>query len=141
MKYYYENKYMIFKLEGKLHKRIVLYNCNYKNHIKTSHPEINIKKIEIILKEPDYIYKASRKSDIYYYEKKIKGETYRVVIQKYKKHVKKVVTGYKVFDEDRFTIKHVHCIYDKDVFVDYEDIEKELENDIDYFYEMFNIAK
>lgn len=141
MDYYYKDKFLIFKIEGKLHNKIVLYNCNYRNHIKVRHPEISMKKIEKILKEPDFIYKPSRNSRLFYYEKKIEGDTYRVVIQSCKKHVKEVVTGYKVFDEDKFTVKHVYCVYDKNTFVDYDDIVKELENDIDYFYELFNVAE
>ncbi|NFO14820.1 hypothetical protein FDB34_11570 [Clostridium botulinum] len=141
MKYYYENNFMIFKLMGRLHKKIVIYNLNYKKHIKVKHPEMNLKKIEKILKEPDYIYKSSCNSEEYYYEKKFNEETYRVVISTYKKHVKCVVTAYKVDKKERFTVKHVRCVYDKDTFIEYEDIQKELENDMDYFYKAFNIEK
>jgi len=141
MKYYYESKHLIFKLEGKLHNRIVLHSNNYRKHIKVRHPEISMKKIEEILKEPDYIYKPSRKGLVYYYEKNFQEDTYRVVIEKYKKHVKEVITAYKVDDKDKYTVKHVYCAYDKNSFVDYEDINKELENDIEYFYTIFNIAE
>lgn len=141
MKYYFEDNSMIFKLEGKLHERIILYSSNYRNHIKVKHTEITMKKIEEILKEPDYIYKPSRSSKDFYYEKNIGLETYRVVISDYKKHVKCVITAYNVKEEDYFTLKHVLCVYDKKTYKDYVDVQKELENDIDYFYEIFNIAE
>lgn len=141
MEYYYEDKFMILKFEGKLHNKIVLYKSNYKNHINVKHPEMSVKKIEEILKCPDYVYKLSKRSSVYYYEKNFEDDTYRVVIEKYKKHVKEIVTAYKVDDKDKYTVKHVYCAYDKDSFVDYEDMEKELENDIEYFYDIFNIAE
>lgn len=99
MKYYFEDNSMIFKLEGKLHERIILYSSNYRNHIKVKHTEITMKKIEEILKEPDYIYKPSKSSKDFYYEKNIGLETYRVVISDYKKHVKCVITAYNVKEE------------------------------------------
>lgn len=98
-------------------------------------------KIEQILNQPDYVYKQSRNSSIFYYEKNILNETYRVVVETYKKHIKSVVTAYNVKSKDGFTIKHIYCVYDKDTFIDYEDIQKEYENYMDYFYELFNIAE
>ena len=50
MKHYYEEGLMIFKLEGKVHKKILLYNANFQNHIKVRHPEMDLNKIESILK-------------------------------------------------------------------------------------------
>ncbi|NLK94531.1 MAG: hypothetical protein GX275_04975 [Clostridiales bacterium] len=141
MEYYYEDNSLIIKLKGKLHERIILYYANYKNHIKYKHTEITMKKIEEILKEPDYIYKPSKNNKYYYYEKNFGLETYRVVIGKYKRHVKCVITAYNIKDEGDFTVKHALCVYDKNTYKDYEDIQKELENDIDYFYEIFNIAE
>jgi len=117
MNHYFEDNLMIFKLEGELHKKIILYYANYKNHIKVRHPEMAINKIEEILNEPDYVYKQSRNSTIFYYEKNILDETY-------KRHVKHVITAYNVTAEKGFTVKHVHCVYDKDTFIDYEDIQK-----------------
>lgn len=143
MEYYFENKLMIFKIKGKLHEKIILYYCNFKNHIKARHPEMTIKKIKNILEQPDYVYKSSRSSLNHYYEKDFGSDTYRVVIQKSKskKHVKEVVIAYKLDHKDKFTIKHVHCVYDKEIFIDDEELQKELENDKDYFYEIFGIAK
>ncbi|WP_160680906.1 hypothetical protein [Clostridium sp. C8-1-8] len=65
MKYFYENKLLCFKINGKLHEKIVLHNVNYNNHIKKRHPDISHKKIEEILNEPDYVYKRSNKSKDY----------------------------------------------------------------------------
>lgn len=141
MKYYIEDNFMIFKLEGKLHERIILYSGNYKNHIKVKHPEVTMKKIEEILKEPDYIYKPSKCNKDYYYEKNFGLETYRVVISNYKKHVKCVITAYNVKEEEYFSVKHALCVYDKNTYKDYTDAQEELENDINYFYEIFNIAE
>ncbi|OPJ55201.1 hypothetical protein [Clostridium chromiireducens] len=141
MNHYFEDNLKIFKLEGKLHKKIILYYANYKNHIKVRHPEMTMKKIEEILNEPDFVYKQSRNSSIFYYEKNILNETYRVVIETYKKHIKSVVTAYNVKSKEGFTIKHIYCVYDKNTFIDYEDIQKEFENDMEYFYELFNIAE
>ena len=141
MKYYFKDNHIIFKLEGKLHKKIILYNHNYKNHIKVSHPEMTIQKIEEILNTPDYVYKGFRNSSTYYYEKNILDETYRVVIETCKKHVKCVVTAYEVTREDGFTVKHTYCVYDKNTFIDDVDIQKEFENEKDYFYELFNIVE
>ena len=93
------------------------------------------------MNSPDYVYKSSWSSKTYYYEKIIGNETYRVVIETYKKHIKCVVTAYKVSEEERFTAKHAYCVYDKDTFMEYEDIQKELEDDKEYFYRLFNIAE
>lgn len=141
MEYYFKDRFKIFKLVGKLHKKIILYSANYKNHIKLKHPEMTMRKIEVILNSPDYVYKSSWSSKTYYYEKIIGNETYRVVIETYKKHIKYVVTAYKVSEEERFTAKHAYCVYDKDTFMEYEDIQKELEDDKEYFYRLFNIAE
>ena len=141
MEYYFKDRFKIFKLVGKLHKKIILYSANYKNHIKLKHPEMTMRKIEVILNSPDYVYKSSWSSKTYYYEKIIGNETYRVVIETYKKHIKCVVTAYKVSEEERFTAKHAYCVYDKDTFMEYEDIQKELEDAKEYFYRLFNIAE
>ncbi|GFZ30112.1 hypothetical protein CSC2_06380 [Clostridium zeae] len=141
MKYFYEDKLLCFKINGKLHEKIVLHNNNYINHIKKRHSDINLKKIEEILYAPDYVYKRSNKSKDYYYEKNFNGDIYRVVIDDYKKHVKKVVTAYKIDHKDEFTTKHIYCIYDKETFVEYAEINKDLEDDFEYFYDLFNIAE
>jgi len=141
MEYYFEDNLKVFKLVGKLHKKIILYSGNYKNHIKVNHPEMTMKKVEEILNAPDYVYKRSCNNQTYYYEKNILDETYRVVIETHKKHVKCVVTAYKVTRKEVFTAKHAYCVYDKNIFVEYEDIQKKFENDKGYFYELFNIAE
>lgn len=141
VKHYYEDNSIIFKLEGRLHKKIILYNRNYKMHIKISHPEISMNKIEEILTNPDYVYKSSRKSSVLYYEKKFGEDIFRVVIGRHKKSVKVVITAYKVCGKDPFTIKHVHCLYDKQTYINYEDMQNQLEDDIDYFYDLFGVAK
>ncbi|MBV4436329.1 hypothetical protein [Clostridium tyrobutyricum] len=141
MKYYYEEKFLIFKLRGKLHKKAVMYNVNYKNHIKINHPEMTMNKIEKILNDPDYIYKPSRNSSVFYYEKNWGKDTFRVVVEKYKKNVKIVITAYKIENKDKFTIKHAYCVYNKETYTDYRDTWKQLENDVDYFYELFSGVK
>lgn len=138
---YYEDGFKVFKLGGKLHEKIVLFNIYFKNHIKDRHPETNIEKIQEILENPDYVYKQSRNSSCYFYEKSFGEDNYRVVIDTYKKHVKKVITAYKIDSEDEFTVKHVYCVYDKDTFIEHEDIEREFENDREYYYKLFNIAE
>ncbi|QAA31350.1 hypothetical protein C1I91_06670 [Clostridium manihotivorum] len=141
MKNYYEDKLLAFKIEGKLHNKIVLYDDNYKKHIKVRHPEMSMENIEDILKTPDYVYKPSRNSTIFYYEKLYERDTYRVVIESCKKHTKEVVTAYKVGNEEGYTVKHIYCVYDKETFIEYEDMNKELEDDFDYFYGIFNKAE
>lgn len=141
MDYYYEDNFLIFKFKARLHERVILYNKNYNMHIKAKHHYMSMKKIEEILENPDFVYKSSRNSLNYYYEKHFGDAIYRVVIETYKRHVKKVVTAYRVDNSEKYTKKHVYCVYDRKTFIEYEDIEKQLENDIDYFYEMFNIAK
>ncbi|UZT06190.1 hypothetical protein ONV75_16545 [Clostridium sp. LQ25] len=142
MEYYYEELSMIFKIKTRIHNKVILYNKNYKNHIKNRHPEMTLNKIQKILEEPDFIYTNSKSSGNYYYEKNFGKYTYRVVVKTCRKHVKEVVTAYKVDKKkDAFTIKHVYCIYDKDTFWNYDERKLEREQDIDYFYELFNIAK
>ena len=141
MKCFYEGRSLIYKMEGRLHSKIFLYNSNLNGHIKIKHPEISLKMIEDILQDPDYVFKPSRDTKDFYYEKEINKNLYRVVISRYQKSVKSVVTAYVVNEKDIFSKKHVYCVYDKCTFVDYLDIEKQLENDIDYFYEIFNVAK
>lgn len=134
--FYYIDKIEIYKLKGKIHDRIVLYRQNYLRHIKVAHSEISMKKIIDILGEPDYVYKKSRKSKDYFYEKKIGKDNYRIVISKYKPSIKQVVTGYKLNSDDCFDEKRIYCIYDSK---DKSFYNKELENeeDIDYFIEPF----
>ncbi|CDM67875.1 hypothetical protein CM240_0710 [Clostridium bornimense] len=141
MKYYFEEKLMVFKLEGKVHKKILLYNANFHSHIKVKHPEMTLKKIEGILKDPDYVFRMSNNNPECYYEKIIGDHNYRVVVSRRKKHVKEVVTAYKVSNEEEFTIKHTHCIYDRNNKLHYTKINETLENDKDYFYELFNVVK
>ncbi|OOM78834.1 hypothetical protein [Clostridium sp. BL-8] len=43
------------------------------------------------------------------YERTIKNDTYKVVIETYKKHVKQVVTAY-ITGKEGFTVKHVLCV-------------------------------
>lgn len=139
LKYYFEKQSKIFKLEGKAHKKIILHRRNYTKHIKIQHPEINMKKIISILENPDSIYKSSHNSPDCYYEKQLENSNYRVVITKYKGNIKAVVTAYQVNNIDGFSRKHIHCIYDKDVFMYDEQLQVELENDMDYFLQLFNI--
>jgi hypothetical protein len=141
MKYYYEDKFLIFKLRGRLHRKVVMYNGNYRNHIKINHPEMTMSKIEKILNDPDYIYKPSRNSPVFYYEKNFEEDIYRVVIKKYRRNSKIVITGYKVENKDLFTVKHAYCMYDKETYVNYRDIIKQLENNADYFYNLFDEAR
>lgn len=138
MKYYFEDGAMIFKIKGKLHKKILLYNINYRNHIKIKHPEMTIRKIVRVLEEPDFIYKSSKRSKTFYYEKLMEDCTYRVVITSCKKHVKSVITAYRVIEERAFTCKHVHCAYYKKKNSDLSD---KLEDDKDYFYKLFNVEQ
>ena len=49
--------------------------------------------------------------------------------------------SYRVSNEEEFTIKHNHCIYDKENELHYTKINETLENDMDYFYELFNVVK
>ncbi|WP_288479095.1 hypothetical protein [uncultured Clostridium sp.] len=141
MDFYYEDRFLIFKLKSKLHEKVILYNRNYRKHIKISHPDVSLKYIREILEDPDYVYKYSRNSKTYYYEKNYDSITYRVVISKYKKHVKCVITCYKVELNEAFTKKHALCVYDKEVYLKEKEIEEEFENNIGYFYELFNIVE
>lgn len=134
---YYEGQDKVFKLHGKLHARIILYKQNYIKHIKSEHPEISMRKIIMILEEPDYIYRKSRSSKDYYYERKLGNSNYRVVIVQHKPHVKKVITAYKLDCIKEFDRKHIYCIYDKNSFVTYEELKAEQEGDLDYFIELF----
>lgn len=141
MQYYFEEKLMVFKLEGKVHKKILLYNANFKSHIKVKHPEMTLEKIEVILKDPDYVFRMSNNNPECYYEKIIGDSNYRVVVSRRKKHIKEVVTAYKINEEERFTIKHNHCIYDKENIFHYTKINETLANDMDYFYKLFNVVE
>lgn len=138
---YYENDFLLHRIKGKIHNKIIFCSNNFRKHIKVRHPEMTFKKIRNVLEEPDYVFKPSSNSIDYYYEKKLGKDIYRVVVSKYKKHVKKVVTAYKVCNKEKFTVKHVYCVYDKVTYEDYNAKQKELEDDIDYFYELFGIAK
>ncbi|MGL5414823.1 MAG: hypothetical protein ACRDAU_04085 [Clostridium sp.] len=141
MGFYYENKLLIFKIEAKLHKKVVLYYRNYKKHIHLKHGEITLKKIVDILENPDYVYKSSRKSEVYYYEKSYNGKILRVVIKSYKRNVKCVITAYKVEVTERFTSKHIYCVYDKEIDEKRRKEKEEFKEDTNYFYELFNIEK
>ncbi|MDD7794360.1 hypothetical protein [Clostridium sp. 'White wine YQ'] len=140
MDYYFENNKRYYKFKGKLHKKIILGFTNYTKHIVNKHPEINISILEEVICNPDYIYKTSINSEDFYYEKVIGEDIYRVVISRFKKNVKEVITAYKSNNTDKFTTKHIRCIYDKKIYIKYEDFYRELEYDIDYFYEAFSAA-
>ena len=141
MKCYYEDKEKILKPKGKVHDNIIIFYNNYYNHIKNKHPEINLEIIEEILDDPDYVYKQARNADTFYYEKKYGQDIFRVVVISYKKHIKEVITAYKVSDINEFTVKHVYCVHDKEEYIRYEAEKNALFEDTDYFYNLFNIEK
>ncbi len=141
MKCYYEDKGKILKTKGRVHDNIIIFYNNYYNHIKNKHPEINLEIIEEILDDPDYVYKQARNADTFYYEKKYGEDIFRVVVISYKKHIKEVITAYKVADINEFTVKHVYCVHDKEEFMRYEAEKNALFEDTDYFYSLFNIEK
>ena len=141
MKCYYEDKEKILKTKGRVHDNIIIFYNNYYNHIKNKHPEINLEIIEEILDDPDYVYKQARNADTFYYEKKYGEDIFRVVVISYKKHIKEVITAYKVADINEFTVKHVYCVHDKEEFMRYEAEKNALFEDTDYFYSLFNIEK
>ncbi|QAA31311.1 hypothetical protein [Clostridium manihotivorum] len=141
MRYYYDGKAKVFKMRGRVHDKIILYNVNYKKHIKIRHPEIDISKIDEILKEPDFVYKSSTNTKIYYYEKEYLDYTYRVVIGSFKKSTKEVITAYKVNNKNKLTIKHAYCVYDKETHLEFRAMKRELYDDLDYYYKLFNIAE
>ena len=84
MRCYYEDKEKILKTKGRVHDNIIIFYNNYCNHIKYKHPEINLEIIEEILDDPDYVYKKSRNTDTFYYEKKYNQNIFRVVVISYK---------------------------------------------------------
>lgn len=90
-----------------------------------------------ILEDPDYVYKTSDNNKDFYYEKVIGSSNFRVVISYYKKHVKRVVTAYQIKDIDGIDTKHSICIYNKHICKSDEQIQQELEDDIDYFWDLF----
>lgn len=141
MRCYYEDKEKILKTKGRVHDNIIIFYNNYCNHIKYKHPKINLEIIEEILDDPDYVYKKSRNTDTFYYEKKYNQNIFRVVVISYKKHVKEVITAYKVGNRNKFTVKHVYCVYDKENYISYEDEKNAFFEDIDYFYDLFNIER
>lgn len=124
-----------------MHDKIILYCINFRKHIRQSHPEISLNKIEAILKEPEYIYKPAANSKTFYYERKFGKNLYRVVIDKHDKNIKKVATAYKVNNKNKFTRKHTFCVYDYQENMEYEKQQKELEEDMNYFYQLFGIIE
>lgn len=141
MRYYYEDNELLFKIEGKIHEKIVLNYNRYKEHINHKHREVHLYKIFDILNDPDYVYKQSHATTTYYYEKEYNGSLFRVVIVAYKKHIKKVATAYRVEDAEAATVKHNRCVYDKKYEEECQRKEEELLEDTDFFYNLFNNRK
>ena len=131
-----------FKINGKLHTKIILSEENYRYHILPKHPDITIELIHIILVNPDYVYKATMRSPDYYYEKIINNNNFRVVIGKSEeKGSKNVITAYKINHLNEFCVKHTYCIYDRDFEMRMEEeLEEKLNSDFEYFCEAFGTA-
>jgi hypothetical protein len=106
----------VFVIEAKITGEIYLWDSNYTAHIKPRHPEISIKKIQRTLKDPDVIYKCSKKSPTLYYYKIIQSTEYCVVVSnnKYDKgKTNVVVTAYPDDHRDRFHWEKDYCCYRK----------------------------
>lgn len=141
MKHYIENDYMIYKFKGKLHDKIILSCTNFRKHIRNNHPEISLNKIETILEKPDYVYKPSYNSKVFYYERKFGKNKYRIVIDKYDKGVKNIVTAYKIINDKEFLKKRTYCVYDLNEELDFYNKQKDLEENVNYFYQLFGITE
>lgn len=136
---YYKDKALIYKISGVLHNKILLYNSNYKRHISVRHKEMTLEIIEEVLVDPDFVYKPSKNSQDFYYEKNINDKTYRVILGKYSNGVKNVITAYEVHMKDRYYAKHAYCCYDKEETLRYKKRKVDKKEKL-FYYELFNVA-
>lgn len=134
---YYKENSLIYKLDGVLNHKIIMYNSNFRKHISYKHKEVTLDIIEKVLNDPDFVYKPSKRSEDFYYEKEIEGKNFRVVVGKYKRGVKNVITAYEYEIKEYYCAKHVICFYDKKETLEYK---KRRRDDVKYFKELFNVT-
>lgn len=135
---YYKDKALIYKLDGVLNHKIIMFKSNFKKHINFKHKEVTLEIIEEVLKDPDYVYKPSKRSEDFYYEKDINEKTFRVIVGKYRTGVKNVITAYEYENKEAYSPKHVICSYDKIEALEFK--KRRRNNDIKYFKELFNVT-
>lgn len=133
------NGEIIHELEGDNGELLILKNMSFEKHILKKHPEICLDKLMNIVKVPDYIYKESRNSKVLYYEKEIDGDNYRAVVEKIKKQGKVIKTAYRIKSKKDYIMKRKYCVLDSQNSKSYEEVLEELENEKDYFADLFGI--
>lgn len=134
---YYKDNALIYKLDGVLNHKIIMYSSNFKRHISFKHKEVTLEVIEKVLTDPDFVYKPSKRSEDFYYEKTIDNRIFRVVVGRYRKGVKNVITAYEYESKEYYSPKHVICSYDKRDAIEYK---KRKRDDSKYFKELFNVT-
>ena len=118
-------KIKIAKIKAKLHEKVVLYMPNYYKHIKQRHPEISMMIILSVLCNPDAVYKKSRNSKEFYYQKIIKMQEYRVILTPSKFSRKEIITAYALdSNEHKYSAHMIYCVYKKDASCEVEDRKK-----------------
>lgn len=113
-------------LMSKLHGEVELYDIQLREHIKSKHHNVSLTKIESIVTDPDAIYKESKNSKTYFYEKKIGEHMYRTVISKnYKSRKigrrKVIATTYKVRNYKWYDPKLTICLYERGDIIEFEE--------------------
>lgn len=101
----------VFVYSTKLHNSILLYMTNWHYHIKFKHPEMSLEIIEAVLTSPDYIYKPSKSSKEFSYQKEIDNMDYRVIIGHEGKNKKSIITAYAISNENYFDWHENYCVY------------------------------
>lgn len=101
----------IARYTARLHARVLLYLSNWSSHIKAHHPEMTLEIIGDVLDEPDHVFKPSKNSKEFYYQKTIAGTEYRVVIRHDGNNTKAVVTAYAIERADRCDWHEIYMCY------------------------------
>ncbi|EKN62909.1 hypothetical protein BAZO_19723 [Schinkia azotoformans LMG 9581] len=98
--------------------KIFLSKKSYFTHIIPKHNEISLEIIEKVLISPTYIFKPSKSSKDFYYEKNIDGKEYRVVVTSKKRDKRyfnrvRIITAYKIATQYITDLRRVYCIYNE----------------------------
>jgi hypothetical protein len=104
----------VSKFSALLHECVWLYMRNWSHHIKVRHPEMTLTLIAKILSDPDSVFKPSKSSKEFYYQKTVGGAEYRVIIKADSRCGKSIVTAYPLTCQREIDRHEAYCSYARD---------------------------
>jgi hypothetical protein len=130
----------VYEFPSPIAAEVILSKHNFYTHIVVNHPEMTIDIIKELIETPSRIYEVDKKEKLYYYEKTVGGRTFLAAVgEKVDAEYLRIITAFMLTDYDKNRFNRVYCIYDENITETSEDdLIKELEQEDDYFYNLFN---